>query len=242
MSTVEEPWDRLLGESDREVLVASGYGRPRGFRTPAAVLVIDMTFDFLGDRPEPILESITRFPNSCGAGAWAAADRLAPVLDAARASGVPVIYTTRSTAHPVLEELTWGVKQTNAGRPVAGDGAARSFPPAIAPRPGDVVLPKTKPSGFFDTPLSQYLVSLGIRQLFVAGATTSGCVRATVVDAFSHGFWAAVMADCVADRIEASHAIALFDMRAKYADLTDATTVAAALRAGDGAGDEAARR
>ncbi|MBO9520652.1 MAG: isochorismatase family protein [Nocardioidaceae bacterium] len=227
-----EPWDHLLGERDRAVLAASGYGQSRKLRSPAAVLVIDLTFDFLGDRPEPILESVTRFPNSCGAEGWAAAERLAPVLAAARASDVPVLYTTRSTEHPVLEELTWGGKQTNAGRAAMGESAATGFPPAIAPQPGDTVIEKTKPSAFFDTPLRQYLVLLGIRQLFVAGATTSGCVRATVVDAFSHGFRTAVLADCVADRIEASHAIALFDLQAKYADLTDAATATGALGEG----------
>lgn len=217
--TETKPWDAHLSELDRQVLAQSGYGQGRDLVGPIAVLVIDMTHDFLGDRPEPILESTKRFPNSCGDEGWKAADRLAPVLDAARVAGVPVIYTARSLEHPILEELTWGTKQTNAGRSVDGSSQGAKFPPSITPQPGDVVINKTKPSGFFGTPMTEYLISLGIRQVLIAGATTSGCVRATVIDAFSYGFRVAVLEDCVADRISASNALNLFDMKAKYADL-----------------------
>jgi nicotinamidase-related amidase len=218
-----DQWDAHLSERDRQVLAQSGYGQSRELTAPMAVLVIDFTFDFLGDRPEPILESTKRFPNSTGEEGWAAADRLAPVLDAARAAGVPVIYTARTLAHPMLEELSWGSKQVNAGRPVDGTAEGTQFPPSITPHTGDVVIHKTKPSGFFSTPLREYLIGLGIRQVLVAGATTSGCVRATVIDAFSYGFRVAVLQDCVADRITASHVINLFDMKAKYADLLTAS-------------------
>jgi maleamate amidohydrolase len=215
----DTPWASLLSDRDQAVLELSGYGQGRGLLGPLAVVVIDMTFDFLGDQPEDILTSVRRFPNSTGAEGWAAADALAPVLTAAREAGVPVIYTARTLQHPVLEDLSWGTKQTDAGRPADGDGDGTRFPPAIQPQPGDPVIHKTKPSGFFGTPLREYLIGLGVRQVLIAGASTSGCVRATVVDAFSYGFRVAVLQDCVADRISASHAIALFDMGAKYADL-----------------------
>lgn len=222
-------WDALLTERDRAVLDASGYGQDRPLVSPVAVLVIDMTFDFLGDRPEPILSSVARFPNSCGEEGWAAAERLAPVLEVARVAGVPVIYTARALDHPLLEALAWGSKQRDAGRPVDAAAGGSRFPACIEPQPGDVVITKTKPSGFFGTPLREYLIGLGVRQLAVAGATTSGCVRGTVVDAFSYGYRTAVIADCVVDRISASHAIGLFDMKAKYADLITSSRLAAVL-------------
>ena len=231
----DPPWEPFLSDRDRQVLAQSGYGQAREPVSPWAVLVVDMTFDFLGDRPEDILLSTRRFPNSTGEEGWAAADRLAPVLDAARAAAVPVIYTARSLEHPLLEELTWGTKQVDAGRPVEGENTGTRFPPAILPQPEEPVIHKTKPSAFFGTPLLEYLLGLGIRQLVVAGATTSGCVRATVVDAFSFGFRVAVLADCVADRITASHALALFDMKAKYADLVTSTEAIARLKE-DGGG------
>jgi maleamate amidohydrolase len=217
-----DPWSKHLSDLDRQVLEQSGYGQGRELIGPMAVLVIDMTYDFLGDRPEPILDSTKRFPNSTGEQGWEAANRLAPVLAAARTAAVPVIYTARTLDHPLLEELSWGTKQINAGRPVNAAGENTHFPPCLIPEPRDIVIHKTKPSGFFSTPLREYLISLGIRQVLISGATTSGCVRATVIDAFSYGFRVAVLRDCVADRITASHAINLFDMKAKYADLITA--------------------
>lgn len=214
------PWDRFLTERDRAVYAASGYGRSGDLRSPAALLVIDMTFDFLGDRPEPIMESIQRFPNSCGQEGWAAAERLAPVLAAARSAGAPVVYTARSTDHVELERLAWGAKNT-ASADATPSGDPR-FPDVIAPVAGDAVIHKTKPSAFFDTPLIEYLVSHGIRQVVCTGATTSGCVRASVVDAFSYGFRVAVVEECTADRGELAHAVNLFDMHQKYADVISA--------------------
>jgi maleamate amidohydrolase len=89
----------------------------------------------------------------------------------------------------------------------------------IAPRDGDIVIRKDKPSVFFGTPLMSYLHELQVDTLLVAGTTTSGCVRATVVDAFSYNFKVVVVEECVFDRGQASHKVNLFDMQAKYADV-----------------------
>jgi maleamate amidohydrolase len=221
------PWEPYLTGRDREVLGASGYAQRGGLVTPCALLVIDMTHEFIGGEPAELLESVRHWPNSCGAAGWRAAERLAPVLDAARSGGVPVFYTVRSRTHPDLDRMAWGAKQQGVGaeedRLVRASG---EIPELIAPRAGEVVIPKTKPSAFFHTPLLEYLVGLGIRQVVCCGATTSGCVRATVVDAFSNGFRVAVMPDCTADRFAASHDIGLFDMQCKYADLVTTGEVA----------------
>lgn len=216
----ERPWEPYLTDRDRDVIGASGYARRAALAGPCALLVIDLTHEFIGDEPADLLESVQRWPNSCGEDGWRAAARLAPVLDAARHGGVPVFYTVRSREHPSLDRMAWGAKQDGAGAEAPHlVRASGEIPAQIAPRIGDVVIAKTKPSAFFHTPLLEYLVGMNIRQVVCCGATTSGCVRATVVDAFSHGFGVAVMADCTADRFTASHDIGLFDMQCKYADL-----------------------
>jgi nicotinamidase-related amidase len=89
----------------------------------------------------------------------------------------------------------------------------------IAPQPRDIVICKQKPSVFFGTPLASFLTLLGADSLIVTGTTTSGCVRATVIDAFSHNYRVSVVEEGCFDRSQASHAINLCDMHAKYADI-----------------------
>lgn len=228
MGSQPDRYSSLLTEQDRQVLAASGHGQPLGLTTPCALLVIDMTYDFIGDRPEPILDSAGRFPQSCGEAGWAAVERLGGVLDAARVNQVPVIYTVRSVSHRRLESLSFSRKRDTGGRPSPRVlPESEQVPTVIAPVAGDIVIAKSKPSAFFNTPLTEYLVGLGIRQLVCCGATTSGCVRATVVDAFSHGVQTALIEDCTVDRFESSHQMAMFDMACKYADLVTADEAAA---------------
>jgi maleamate amidohydrolase len=97
----------------------------------------------------------------------------------------------------------------------------------LAPAPGEYVLRKTQPSAFFGTDLIGWLVQRRVDTLIVTGATTSGCVRATVVDAMSHNFRTIVATDCVGDRALGPHHANLFDMGQKYADLMSGTEIAA---------------
>ena len=89
----------------------------------------------------------------------------------------------------------------------------------IAPQPEDILLPKKHPSAFFGTPLVSYLVDKNVDTLVVTGCTTSGCVRGSVVDGFAYNFRIVVPHDAVYDRSDTSHAVNLFDMSAKYADV-----------------------
>ena len=93
------------------------------------------------------------------------------------------------------------------------------WPEGIAPRADELVISKQYPSAFFGTSLSSTLTSLGVDTLLIAGLTTSGCVRATCVDACSYGFIPIVIADACGDRHAAPHEANLFDMNAKYADV-----------------------
>src|SRR5437879_467222 len=97
--------------------------------------------------------------------------------------------------------------------------------PAIAPEPRDIVIRKLKPSAFHGTPLAGYLTLLGADSLILAGTTTSGCVRATVLDAFSNNYRVTLVEEGCFDRSQASHAINLCDMHAKYADVVKTSEV-----------------
>jgi nicotinamidase-related amidase len=123
-----------------------------------------------------------------------------------------------------LTEITrgsWGWKKSDGSKSAAATDwrRANSIPDPIAPVDGETVIQKTKPSAFFGTPLVSYLVAAAADTLIVTGTTTSGCVRATVIDAFSNNYRTIVVEDGVFDRGEASHRINLFDMHAKYADV-----------------------
>lgn len=217
---MSRPWDSLLSDADRAVYEAAGYGRRSQWGTRPVLLVVDVNYNFCGDRPEPILESIRRFHNSCGEWAWAAIPRISRLLEAARAAAVPVFFTTQEPRLDALRVGAWGRKNARAfERDEEAERLGTSIVAELAPRAGELVIRKTKPSAFFGTALHSYLVQLGVDTVVIAGATTSGCVRATVVDAFSLNYAVVVVEECVFDRGQVSHAINLFDMQSKYADL-----------------------
>jgi nicotinamidase-related amidase len=211
-------WDAFLTEQDKAVFAAGGYGSRAELGERPALLVIDVTYGFCGDRSEPILESITRWRSSCGERAWAAIPHIERLLATAHRAGVPVVYT-RGAPRRVdgFDRGRWADKNTRQA-----DDTARTdeFVAAVAPTDGDLVVEKRKPSAFFGTTLVSHLVSLKADTLIVCGTTTSGCVRATVTDAFSYDYRVVVAEEATFDRGEASHAMALFDLDMKYANVT----------------------
>lgn len=213
-------WDDILSERDKQVFAAAGYGKRQGFGRRPAVIVVDVNYNFVGDVPEPILESIKKYRNSCGEEGWQGVYQIGRLLEAARAKGVPIFYSTAQRRQMALTAGRWHGKNSRGdedfhGRAQDGNEIVRE----IAPQEGDIVILKDKPSVFFGTPLISYLNELQVDTLLVAGTTTSGCVRATVVDAFSYNFKVVVVEECVFDRGQASHKVNLFDMQAKYADV-----------------------
>ncbi len=230
-------WDDTITERDRQVYDRAGYGGRRPFGQRPALIVIDVNYAFVGDEPEPILESIKKYHNSCGEEGWAGVHQIAQALAAAREKNVPVFY---STGRPKAEIPGWGATK-NVLEENDPEDHGNQIVAEIAPRPGDVVIRKDKASVFFGTPLIGYLVSRGIDTLLVTGCTTSGCVRATAVDAHSYNLNVKVLEEAVFDRGEASHKINLFDLNAKYADVIPVADAIEYLRSLPAREPEAAR-
>ncbi|WP_127144576.1 MFS transporter [Pelagibacterium montanilacus] len=220
--TTERIWDKFLTERDKQVFEASGYGALAEWGKRPALLVIDVNYAFTGESSMPILDSIKKWRNSCGEEGWAAVPVIADLADTCRAKGVPVIYTTGIRRPDGWDGGSWLWKNSRAGeRPKTNDSNrdGNTIVDELAPAPQDLVVYKQKPSGFFGTPLQSYLQLLGCDSVIVTGTTTSGCVRATVLDAFSQNFRVTIVEDGCFDRSQASHAINLCDMNAKYANV-----------------------
>lgn len=206
-------WDDVIGPEER--LIASRFGTARGLGTRPALLMIDCYTKVFGDRPQPLAEAIKTLPTSCGPAAWEALPVLERLLSTARAAGVPVIHTTGEAR--ASARLGGATLRTPAGG--ENELAGYEIVPSLAPVDGELVAHKTRASAFFGTPVSTWLRQLGIDTLIVAGETTSGCVRASVVDAYSHGFRVAVVEEATFDRSALCHKVNLFDMNLKYASV-----------------------
>jgi len=222
-----KPWDKIISEEEQRAYRAAGFGHPSGIGERPALLIIDVQYRTVGTEPRPFWESIKEFPTSCGDVGWNAVRNIAPLLAEFRARKWPVLYPHVAPKN----------KATDSGRLAAKVPAIMNiaekgyeFVAEVAPREGDVLLPKKHPSAFFATPLVSHLIDLGVDTLVVTGCTTSGCVRCSVVDAFSYNFRVVVPSDCVYDRSATSHAVNLFDMASKYADVATSGEILERLR------------
>jgi maleamate amidohydrolase len=130
---------------------------------------------------------------------------------------VPVLFTTYAAREFAFGWARWKGKAMSD--PLMRSETAFEIVPDLGPWPGERVIVKTMPSAFFGTPLASLLTYLAVDTCIVTGMVTSGCVRATVVDAFSHNFRVVVPEECVADRGELSHKVNLFDIHMKYGDV-----------------------
>lgn len=214
-------WDDILTPRDKEVFALSGYGKRAGFGQRPAMLVIDVNYNFVGDKPEPILDSVKRFRNSCGAEGWEGVYRIRELLTEARKKHLPTFYTTgHDDRTNAVAFGRWQAKNSRSTEDMteAWD-KGNTIVEEITPQNGDIVVRKQKPSAFFGTPLISMLNEVHADSVLVAGTTTSGCVRASVIDAFSYNLKVSVIEECVFDRGQASHKINLFDMAMKYADV-----------------------
>jgi nicotinamidase-related amidase len=222
----ERIWDKFLTERDKQVFAAGGFGTTMEPGKRPALLIIDVNYAFCGERPEPILESIKTWHTSCGQDAWDALPQIKKLIDACRAKGLPVIYTTGLDRRgDGWDAGAWAYKNKRTDesltRPPQTNRDGNEIMDEIKPGPHDIVVRKEKPSAFFGTGLMGYLTKLGADSLIVTGTTTSGCVRGSVIDGFSYNYRLQVVEEGCFDRSQASHAINLADMNAKYADVVN---------------------
>jgi nicotinamidase-related amidase len=226
----DRPWSTsAAGVIDSRTLdryAAAGFGKPIGLGSRPALLVIDVQYRTVGTSPMPFDAAVSEFPTSCGDVGWAAAENIVALLSLFRENSWPVLYPY------VAPKKEYDSGRLGAKVPAIMNISERGydFVEHVAPRDGDVLVPKRHPSAFFGTPLASYLIDAGADSLVVTGCTTSGCVRSSVVDAFSYNFRVAVPSDAVYDRSEVVHEVNLFDMAQKYADVATTSLLVSRLR------------
>ncbi len=150
------------------------------------------------------------------------------LLRIARAADVPVIYT-KVLYDPSGADGGLFVRKVPALRQLVQGEPLAEIVSDLSPKPGDVVIAKNYPSGFFGTTLASTLRVLDVDTVILTGCSTSGCVRATAVDAIQHGFRLVVPRECVGDRHDGPHDASLFDIHAKYGDVMSKAEVEAHL-------------
>jgi maleamate amidohydrolase len=190
-----------------------------------ALLAIDLYEMAYQGGPRPVDEVAREFPSSCGINAWNAIEPTRRLFAASRRAGIPIFYSTSDT-RPASRP--GAIKATNR-RSAEASPDLFAIRPEFAPQPGDVVLTKLRASAFFGTPLTAHLTQLGVQSLIVIGESTSGCVRASTVDGYSHGFHMSMAEECCFDRSDLSHKVNLFDLHHKYADVMKVEQVIAHL-------------
>ena len=178
-----------------------------GFGRNPAVVVIDFTLAYTTPGSPFFAEGVVR----------AVADTV-PLLQGARAAGIPVIHT-KVMYHPSGADGGWFVRKVPALRKLVPGELLAEIDPIVAPLAEEVVIVKQYPSPFFGTPLAPMLVTLGVDTLILAGCSTSGCVRAGALDGVQHGYRVIVPRECVGDRHDGPHDANLFDINAKYGDV-----------------------
>lgn len=191
-------------------------GQEMGLGDRPALLIVDFQLGFT-DPASPI-----------GGDMSAAIEATADLLAAARAAELRVWYTVVGYRPDLADAGVWPRKYPRLSALRLGTPAVR-VDPRVAPSEVDVVVIKQYASAFFGTSLQSMLAAARIDSLIVAGCTTSGCVRATVVDGMQLGYRVVVAGDCCADRDEAPHQANLFDMRTKYADVVPSSQLITSL-------------
>jgi nicotinamidase-related amidase len=202
----------LIPEEDRKALERYREGKfgKIGFGQKLALIVVDMTNAFIEDK----------YPTGFSKTGMKCVKAIRELLDVARKSRLPIIYTRANLAERTKKPPIngrWAEKTAALPEHLLRQADVIHY--ELRPKEDDIIITKDKPSAFFGTQLVSILNYLGVDTLIVAGMVTSGCVRATVVDAFSYNYRVIIPEECVADRSQISHKVNLFDMDMKYADV-----------------------
>jgi maleamate amidohydrolase len=218
-------WMKLIPEEDVKTYLRGGLLAEIEFGRRAALIVVDCTYGFTGSEGKTLEEAIAEFSTACGPVSWQTIPRMARLIGLFRELQLPIVFTNGA-----IYDGTYAGRATKREPRARDEVKYNQFPPAIAPRPDEWVLAKTKASAFFQTPLCAYLVKQNVDTAVVCGVSTSGCVRATAVDAHSHGFLTFVIDDCCFDRSYFAHCANLFDLQAKYAAVISLDELAAIMK------------
>lgn len=198
--------------SETAVYERQGFGNALGLKGRMGLLIIDFVNGFAD-------------PTVFGGGNISAAiTATVPVLAWARRNDLPIAHTRIVYADDGSDGNVFSLKVPGM-QTLVENGHTSQIVPQLAPLTGELIVRKNLPSGFFGTHLAAWLTHKGVETLLVTGCTTSGCVRASVVDAMSSGFRPVVLRDCVGDRAIDPHDANLFDMEQKYADVIPSSVV-----------------
>jgi maleamate amidohydrolase len=198
------------------VTIAGFHGRA-GFGTRPALIVVDVNVGFT-DPDSPLVCDLDEVVTA-----------IVRLLSEARSAGIPVVYTTVSYSEPDRRTAAAFIEKIPALLTLEAGSRWVEIDARIAPLPDEPVLNKLFASAFFGTTLAAFLAAEGCDSLIVTGASTSGCIRATVVDAIQHGYRVVVPRDAVGDRNPAAHEANLYDIDAKYGDVVSVQEVTAHL-------------
>jgi maleamate amidohydrolase len=189
-----------------DVYQRQGFGQRLGFGRRIGLLVVDFANGF-------------NDPSVFGGGNIAdAIERTVPLLEACRGAGLPIAHSRIVFEADGSDHNLFMAKAPSLKR-LTESAWESQIVPELAPKTGEFVVRKRLPSAFFATELAPWYTGRGIDTLLIAGCTTSGCVRASALDAMCYGFRPTVVTDCVGDRALGPHEASLFDLGQKYADL-----------------------
>jgi nicotinamidase-related amidase len=205
----------------------SHYERQTFVGPAPALIAVDLYELAYQGGARPVDELHRTYPSACGEYAYAAIEPTRRLFAAARAAGLPIFYSTMDTRPDSLPSTVTATRR----RRVPVDPSLYAIRTDFKPQPGDVVITKQRASVFFGTPLVAHLTQLGVGTAIICGESTSGCVRATAVDAYSHGLHVVLVEECCFDRSPLSHKVNLFDLHHKYADVIKVGEVVAHLEA-----------
>ena len=206
-------WKDVVSEEILEIYKA--YHRNTYIGERPALLAIDLYNLVYEGGSKPVLEAQKVQKSSCGIYAYNAIEPTKELFALVRSKGIPVIYTTGEHRKEARPDVVQATNRQTEGKKADSFEIYKEF----KPEPGDLIIYKERASGFYGTPLVAHLTKMGINSLIVCGETTSGCVRASAVDAYSNGFHVSLVEECCFDRSILSHKVNLFDLHHKYADV-----------------------
>jgi len=208
----EKVWDRYIDELFRSRVARQSHSPE--ITASSALIVIDLYNLVYEGGDTPVSELIDEYPASCGDRAYRSIEPTNKVIKLFRDRDLPIFFSTK--------DFERAQRIGNATHRPRNTPKAENYEifPAIDFRMNDKLVKKLRASVFFETSLHDHLKRLNVDSLLVVGESTSGCVRASVVDAFSLGYRVFVLEDCVFDQNPVSHAVNLYDMQHKYSQVT----------------------